>query len=214
MATGGQAGTEPASRSGEVKRRLFLSAEKLAADQGFEAVTSRDITALASANLAAINYHYGSKNALLLEIFRTRAAELNRERAALLRQAQAAQPVTVRAILHALIAPSILWTDGERRTALRFLNRARGEGPAEMREIIRTDVRHLTRFADALVSAFPNASRDELIWKLHFALGVLHHNSAADYDRLAILSDGACDPDDRQALLDHMLDFITAGFGR
>mgnify|MGYP003784623075 CR=1 FL=1 len=120
MARDGKAGTQAAARSGEVKRRLFLAAEKLAADQGFEAVTSRDITALAGANLAAINYHYGSQNALLLEIFRTRAAELNRERGALLRQALAVQPLSVRTILHALIAPSILWTGDERRTALRF----------------------------------------------------------------------------------------------
>lgn len=200
----------PQARNIGVRERLFLAAERLVAERGFETVTSRDITAEARANLAAINYHYGSKTALLLDIFRTRAAELNRERTALLKQAEAGD---IRAILRALVAPAILWTSDERRISLRFLNRARSEGPLEMREIIRTDVKHLARFADALQGARPGLGKAEMLWRLHFALGVLHHNSAADYARLTILSDGVCDPDDRAALLDRVLDFIVAGFG-
>ncbi|MGH6781062.1 MAG: TetR family transcriptional regulator, partial [Sphingomonadaceae bacterium] len=127
-----QAIPQPAERDqapdAGIKQRLFLAAEDLVAERGFEAVTSRDITALAEANLAAINYHYGSKNALLLDIFRARAAELNRERTALLRAAMDAERPDAHAILRALIEPSILWTSDRRRTALRFLNRARSEG--------------------------------------------------------------------------------------
>ncbi|SNS75676.1 transcriptional regulator, TetR family [Sphingomonas laterariae] len=195
-----------------VKERLFLTAEKLIADNGFEAVTTRDITARADANIAAINYHYGSKGALLLEIFRARATELNRERGALLRAATTDAQPEVRAVLRALIEPSILWPNEARRIALRFLNRARSEGPAEMRDIIRKDVGHLSRFADALHAAMPQLPKSEIAWRLHFALGVLHHNSDADYERLAILSGGACDPGDREALLERVLDFIAAGF--
>lgn len=195
------------------KRRLFLAAEALVAEHGFEAVSSRDITGRAGTNIAAINYHYGSKIALLLTIFHVRAAELNRERAAMLRAALRTEAPDARAVLRALIEPTILWVSGERRTALRFLNVARNEGPPEIRDIIRTDVRHLRRFADALARALPDMPRIELFWRLHFALGVLHHNSADDYDRLARLSEGRCTPDDRAALLARLLDYIAAGFG-
>ncbi|OCC25483.1 hypothetical protein MB02_02265 [Croceicoccus estronivorus] len=195
------------------RTRIFLAAEALVAERGFDAVSSRDITARAGVNLGAINYHYRSKHELLLEIFRTRAGELNRERQAMLRAALAQKPVSARTILRALIEPPTLWSSDERRTALTYLNRARREGPSEVREIIRADVRHLRRFATALESALPEVSREEILWRLHFTLGVLHHNSAADYERLALLSDGQCAPDDREALLARLLAFITAGFG-
>lgn len=195
------------------RQRIFRAAEALVAEHGFEAVSTRDIVAQAGVNIAAVNYHYGSKNRLLLDIFRTRAAELNRERTRLLRTALETQPGDARAILRALIEPPTLWISDDRRVALRFLNRARSEGPLEVRETIRTDVRHLRRFVDALAAALPAMPRDALLWRFHFALGVLHHNQAADYERLAILSDGACAPDDRDALLARLIDFIAGGFG-
>ena len=195
------------------RQRIFRAAEALVAEHGFEPVSTRDIVAAAGVNIAAVNYHYGSKTRLMLEIFRTRAAELNRERTRLLRVAIETRPSDARAILRALIEPPTLWISDERRVALRFLNRARSEGPVEVRETIRTDVRHLRRFVDALAVALPAMPRDEVLWRFHFALGALHHNHAADYARLAVLSDGACAPDDRHALLERLLEFIAGGFG-
>lgn len=197
----------------DARTRIFRAAEALVAEQGFEAISTRDIVAAAGVNIAAVNYHYGTKTRLMLDIFRTRATELNRERAALLRAAVDTDPRDALAILRALIEPSTLWISDDRRVALRFLNRARSEGPLEVRETIRTDVRHLRRFVDALGHALPAMPRDELLWRFHFALGVLHHNQAADYARLAILSDGLLSVDDREALLRRLLDFIAAGFG-
>lgn len=209
------AGNTTENRIGEAspRWRIFLAAEELVAERGFEAVSSRDITARAGVNLGAINYHYRSKHELLMEVFRTRAGELNQERQAMLRAALAEQPPSARGILRSLIEPPTLWSSDERRTALTYLNRARREGPAEVREIIRTDVRHLRRFAEALADVLPGLAREDILWRLHFALGVLHHNSAADYERLALLSDGKCTPDDRDALLARLVAFISAGFG-
>ncbi len=195
------------------KQRLFNAAQDLIAEQGFDAISTRDIVARAETNIAAVNYYFGSKNQLLLDIFRVRAAELNRERIALLAIAVQEDAGNARGILRALIEPATLWIGDERRTALRFLNRARTEGPIEVRDTIRTDVRHLRRFVDALANALPGMGRDDLIWRFHFALGVLHHNQASDYQRLAVLSEGLCDPDDREALLQRLLDFVAGGFG-
>lgn len=195
------------------KMRIFLAAESLIAERGFEAVSARDITARAGVNLGAINYNFRSKHDLLMEIFRTRAGELNRERQAMLKAALTQATPNAHAILRALVEPPTLWSSDERRTALTYLNRARREGPAEVQEIIRTDVRHLRRFAEALERALPHLTREDILWRLHFTLGVLHHNSAADYERLALMSGGQCTPDDREALLDRLLAFISAGFG-
>src|ERR687890_1158931 len=71
------------------KAAVFNAAERLFALHGFQNVSVRDITADAGVNLASVNYHFGSKDALLFEIFRRRTAELNRERARMLHEAAA-----------------------------------------------------------------------------------------------------------------------------
>src|SRR6476661_9403349 len=69
------------------KAAVFAAAEQLFALHGFQNVSVRDITADAGVNLASVNYHFGSKDSLLFEIFRRRTGELNRERARLLHEA-------------------------------------------------------------------------------------------------------------------------------
>src|SRR5512146_3288335 len=89
------------------KAAVFGAAERLFALHGFQNVSVRDITAEAGVNLASVNYHFGSKDALLFEIFRRRTSELNRERARMLHEAGARHngKPSVRDILEAYFAP-------------------------------------------------------------------------------------------------------------
>jgi AcrR family transcriptional regulator len=196
--------------------RVFLAAEALFAAHGFQAVSVRDITAEAGVNLAAVNYHFGSKDGLLFEIFRRRTAELNRTRARLLHQATDAHggAPPVRAILEALIEPPARWLDpkGERLIAIQFLIRARSEGTEAMREALRTDVSHLRRFADALIAACPRLEPAEVYWRLHFTLGMIHQNRSSELERLKALSGGSAEALDIDALVRRLVDFAEAGF--
>lgn len=54
------------------KERILDEAEALFAEKGFHAVTVREITQSAHCNLAAVNYHFGNKQNLYLEVFRAR----------------------------------------------------------------------------------------------------------------------------------------------
>ena len=198
------------------KAAVFCAAERLFALHGFQNVSVRDITADAGVNLASVNYHFGSKDALLFEIFRRRTAELNRERARMLHEANdrnAGKP-PVREILEALFAPPLKWAspDNDRRISVQFIIRSRSEGTAEMREALTNDVSHLARFADALIKARPDLPRDTVYWRLHFCLGMVHNNRFAEFDRLHVLSDGATRESDIDGLLKRMLDFAEAGF--
>lgn len=198
------------------KAAVFCAAERLFALHGFQNVSVRDITADAGVNLASVNYHFGSKDALLFEIFRRRTAELNRERARMLHEANdrnAGKP-PVREILEALFAPPLKWAspDNDRRISVQFIIRSRSEGTAEMREALANDVSHLARFSDALIAACPNLPRETVYWRLHFCLGMVHNNRFAEFDRLHVLSDGATREGDVDALLKRMLDFAEAGF--
>ena len=82
-----EANTPEESNEAATKAAVFAAAERLFALHGFQNVSVRDITADAGVNLASVNYHFGSKDALLFEIFRRRTAELNRERARMLHEA-------------------------------------------------------------------------------------------------------------------------------
>lgn len=198
------------------KAAVFCAAERLFALHGFQNVSVRDITAEAGVNLASVNYHFGSKDALLFEIFRRRTAELNRERARMLHEANdrhGGKP-PVREILEAFFAPPLRWgsPENDRRISVQFIIRSRSEGTAEMRDALTTDVSHLARFADALIAARPALPREEVYWRLHFCLGMVHNNRFAEFDRLHVLSDGLTREGDTDALLQRMLDFAEAGF--
>jgi hypothetical protein len=121
---------------------------------------------------------------------------------------------TVRDILAALFEPPLRWSspEHERRISVQFIIRARSEGTEAMREVLRTDVSHLRRFADALIGALPHLPPEEIYWRLHFALGMIHNNRFAEFDRLHVLSEGATRESDMEALLARMLDFAEAGF--
>ncbi|MDO9223844.1 MAG: TetR/AcrR family transcriptional regulator [Caulobacter sp.] len=198
------------------KQLVFNAAERLFALHGFQNVSVRDITAEAGVNLASVNYHFGSKDALLFEIFRRRTTELNRERARMLHEAvdrHAGKP-PVREILTALFAPPLRWLDpaGDRRISLQFLIRARSEGTSDIREVLGTDVSHLRRFSDALLAALPDLAPEEVYWRLHFVLGMIHQNRFMELDRLHVLSEGLTREGDVDAMLRRMLDFAEAGF--
>src|SRR3569833_2162513 len=180
-----EAETEEAQAA--TKAQVFCAAERLFALHGFQNVSVRDITAEAGVNLASVNYHFGSKDALLFEIFRRRTAELNRTRARMLHEANDAHDgrPPLRAILEALIAPPVRWLDprGDRLISLQFIIRSRSEGTEAMREALTTDVSHLRRFADALLAARPDLAAEDVYWRLHFVLGMIHNNRFAEIGR-------------------------------
>jgi AcrR family transcriptional regulator len=66
--------------SDRTRSAILAAAERLYADRGFGDVTLRDIVAEANVNLAAVNYHFGSKDELIAELFVTRSLATNRER--------------------------------------------------------------------------------------------------------------------------------------
>ena len=208
-------GTAPEAQA-ETKQAVFLTAERLFALRGLQNVSLRDITAEAGVNLAAVNYHFGSKDALLYEIFRKRTGEFSRERARMLDEAKSrhgGRP-PVREILEALFAPSVRWSDpaNPRRISMQFILRARSEGTAEMRSALERRVSHLERFADALLAARPDLPRETIYWRLHFCLGMVHNNRPHEFNRLAALSGGLTAETGSEALLARMLDFAEAGF--
>jgi AcrR family transcriptional regulator len=72
----------------QTRERLLDAAERLFAEKGFAATSVRDITAAASSNIAAVNYHFGGKHNLYNAVFRRRMASMREQRIASIRQAR------------------------------------------------------------------------------------------------------------------------------
>src|SRR3546814_17821279 len=71
-------------RSSSTREAILDTAETLFAQQGHDGTSMRQITSEAGVNLAAVNYHFGSKEALVQAVLKRRLAILNQERLRLL----------------------------------------------------------------------------------------------------------------------------------
>ncbi len=162
--------------------RILDAAEQLFAAQGFAQTSLRQITATAGVNLAAVNYHFGSKQALVLAVF-TRFLDPFCATLALRMQQQSCSPQgqggpdALAALLRMLIS-TMLELPPRRGQDLalfmRLLALAFGENQSELREALRERYAELS--ADALqriASALPALTPLELFWRVHFALGAL-----------------------------------------
>jgi AcrR family transcriptional regulator len=215
--TGGRKTDEisPTRGPSDARERIFLAAERLFAERGFDGVSVRDIVQAAEVNLAAVSYYFGSKSELLLEVFRTRARELNRDRHALLRDAVAHHggDPPLADILRALIGPPILWRDPAtgKDTAARFIARAIAEVTPDLRRILESDVSHLRGFRAALARALPHLPEPEVCWALHFTVGLPHQCTDTNFTRLKALSEGGCDTEDVAAVLERAVRYAIGG---
>lgn len=184
---------------------ILSAAERLYAERGFADVTMRDIITAADVNLSAVNYHFGSKDELIAELFVTRSLVTNRERLKELKAAEAAGGgrASIEAIFAALVGPTLrgcLGPGKQRSDAARFMIRASLESVAPIRKIKNREVDHLRRFAAAIRRALPDHDPVDVFWSLHFALAMAHQ-TIRDTERLNRLSDGACDLDDVAAIV-------------
>lgn len=192
---------------------ILTAAERLYADRGFADVTLRDIVAAADVNLAAVNYHFGSKDELIAELFVTRSLATNRERLNELKAAEEAGGgrAEIDVVLRALVGPTLrgcLGPDKQRSDAARFMIRASIESVPPIRKIKNREVDHLRKFAAAMKRALPGRDEVDLYWGLHFALAMAHQ-TIRDTERLTKLSDGKCDLNDVNAIIDRVVAVAT-----
>jgi AcrR family transcriptional regulator len=195
--------------SDQTRSAILAAAERLYADRGFGDVTLRDIVAEANVNLAAVNYHFGSKDELIAELFVTRSLQLNRERLRELRAAEDAGGgiADIADILRALVGPTLrgcLGPDTQHSTAARFMIRVNIESVPAIRRIRNREIDHLRKFIAAMKRALPERSDVELYWGLHFALAMAQQ-TVRDTERLTKLSEGQCDVDDVGGVIERVV---------
>ena len=202
------------SASSETRERILDAAEQLFAEHGFDGTSLRQITVAADVNLAAVNYHFGSKEELYSHVFIRRIVPINARRAALLDEAEvlsANQPLPVAAIFDSFIRPVFEMAD-RAPSFLKLLARNIGAPPPFMAEVLESQFRPLiTRYGAALRAALPHLSPKTLFWRMHFVVGATLH-CASHHFTIDRMSGGLCHTHDVDEMLRHLIDFAVAGF--
>ena len=166
------------SGAGDTRRRLLEAAEALFIECGYEAMSLRQITAKAHANLAAVNYHFGSKEALMQELLSQRLDRLNLERLQLLSHCEKQWPegMDPTAIFGMLFVPAfrISHESVGGKSFMRLLGRVYSDRSPFIRSYLQDHYRPIFgRFFEAFSRALPQLPRNELGLRLHFGLKAL-----------------------------------------
>lgn len=191
----------------DTKSRILDTAEKLFGINGFDAVSLRDITTDAGVNLAAVNYHFQSKDSLVDAVIARRIQPVNARRIELL---EAAGPSpTVEQILDAFLRPLFeLRIEGMGC----LMGRVLSNPTLFIDRIFNVHLAPIAvRFSEAFAHALPHLSPVEVMWRQHFAVGVMTHMLLWG-SLLPRISNGLCSTEDREALLCRTIQFLAAGF--
>ncbi len=153
------------------------AAEILFAKNGYKGTSLRQITEHAGANVAAVNYHFGTKENLLIEILDRVVVPINARRIQLLDDFEDQGAPNIRQVLEAFLLPDIhtLKELRQRNPALpRFVARMYSENSALMQEIMGQqfeDIGH--RFGKAIGTALPHLTAEEIAWRLQCVVGIV-----------------------------------------
>ncbi len=199
------------------KDSILDAAEQLFAERGFDATSLRAITSAAGVNLAAVNYHFQSKDKLLQALFTRRLARLNRRRMEIMDLYEAEygeKPIPLGKLVRALIVPMLeSGGDGQKgsNTFGMLMGRMYSAPQSNLGDILLTDIRNFAdRFRNAILRTLPGVPPEDLYWRTFFALGSTVHTLASPHI-LQQISHNLCDPGNREVTLEKLTAFIVAG---
>lgn len=193
------------------KQRILGAAEELFARHGFAGASLRQVTAAAQVNLAAVNYHFGSKENLVNEVFRRRLDVLNSARLAALAEARQQPCYALEDTLDAFIRPALALagTDHGGVAFVRVLARAYAEQNERLRKFLHDNYSHvLKEFATEFNRFLPHLDKSELYWRLDIVSGALTY-AMADFG--VIKRRGTSEAQHRDLAVAHLIKFAAAG---
>jgi len=201
----------------DTKTRILDTAERLFAQKGFDAVSLRNIIASASVNLAAVHYHFGSKQALVHAVIARRLRPINEERLAKLAEARAnagKQPVKLERVLECLFRPLFRLQANPKAgpTFARLVGRVMGERNEGLQKFMMGELAEvIIQFSAAFETALPGLAREETDWRSHFMAGAMAH-TLCNADLLVRFTGTDAGASDYETTVRRLIDFTAAGF--
>ncbi|UCE78407.1 MAG: TetR/AcrR family transcriptional regulator [Nitrospiraceae bacterium] len=203
----------------DTKQRILDAAEHLFAHEGFKGTSLRDVTGRAGVNLAAVNYHFGSKEALLRAVMERRLIPLNQvriERITKVRDSalQKGQRPPVKELLRAFIEPTLQFKESSpgAEDFVALVGRSFSDPDDTVRNVFMKLIWPLFQLIfETFHEALPELSEKTLLWRLHFMFGAFSQTMHICCGRFH--SDTIKMPleNDSKTIISMFIPFITAG---
>lgn len=193
------------------KERILHAAEDLFAQHGFAGTSLRQVTSRADVNIAAVNYHFGSKENLVHEVFKHRMDDMSEKRLSALAMTLAKDPNDLEGILLAFIQPALALTlDRHGASFVRVLARAYAEKNDGLRNFLSENYGQVLReFAKAIANCLPQLSKEELYWRMDFTAGALTY-AMADFGLIKRQA-GVSEKAHCEKAAQHLISYAKAG---
>lgn len=196
------------------RERLLNVAEQRFGEGGYEGTSLRAITVAAAANIAAVNYHFGSKEALLRAAVARAMAPVNTERRRRLDQLEAAGPPSAEQLIRAFVEPGLdlVLRRGERGAVVaRFIGRIAFDPSQRIRELYVAESDPIeARYLAALQAALPHAAPEAVAFGYVNMLGLL----ALHQSQALTPVPGGVELEDPGKLAENLIAFLVAAFDR
>jgi len=209
---------EALSSKADTKHRILDAAEYLFAHNGYQGTSLREITGRAKVNLAAVNYHFGSKKTLVEEVIKRRLLPLNNIRKKRLEEVKTAadrkgkQP-DIKAVLSAFIEPTLKFKESNPGAEhfFTFIGRSFTDPDNTVRDVFVRYIKPLFQLLfETACQSLPDHSGDIIFWRLHFTLGSLFHtmhicgNVKTEFMKIETDMDA-------DSIIDLIMPYVTAG---
>ncbi len=206
----------PGKAAGDTRSRILDAGERLFMEHGFDGTSMRMITSQAGVNLAAVNYHFGTKELVIQEVFRRRLTHLNQSRLAALDQLEAeaaGAPIKPSRIVDAFFGTALRMAadvEGGGHTFMCLLGRTYTEPNEFVRQFLAEEYAEcVERFLAALYRALPEVDRNEILWRFHFMMGAMSY-AIAGTDALQLVT-GKFDDENPSRLAPRLMSFLLGG---
>jgi AcrR family transcriptional regulator len=201
----------------DTKNRILDAAEKLFAEHGYDATSLRVITQAAGVNLAAVNYHFNSKDSLIRAVFSRRLAPLAEQRLSMLDAYELEsdrRPVPVEKLVRALVVPAIRMMHdpaGGGASFARLLGRMYSSPNSVVQNLFFQEIEGgVARFTAAFHRSAPALPFEEMACRIFFGIGVMSHAMACGW-LLPKIAGGKADLSDMEQTIERIVAFFVAG---
>jgi AcrR family transcriptional regulator len=200
------------------KKSILDSAEKLFAREGFYATSLRMLTREAGVNLAAVNYHFGSKEELIKAVIERRILPLNKIRLERMQNIKdnagaVGYPPDIREILLAFFEPTFEFRKSGRgaQDFISLIGRAFSDQRHTVREIFLNMVEPVFQLLfELLCDALPSLPKNIVYLRLNFMLGAMAHSMNMS-QMCQLIPDGLNLKVDSSTLVEQFIMFTATG---
>ena len=198
------------------KNKILDAAEILFADKGFNGTSLREITSKAEVNLAAVNYHFGSKKELIKSVMSRYMNEFSpRLENALQVLCDNNENPTLVEVFSTFVEPLLsLNTFKENGTSqfLQLLGRGYIDNQGFLRWFLTTQYPNvISHFVAAVQKAYPELTAEEMFWRLHFTMGTVVFTMSSSDALIDIAQSDFNKEMDISSVIQQVIPYISAG---